>query len=163
MCEGYEQLASEQTDVTGHETTVREIGIARGLAVHTDYAELDASTLRSALQECATAINAGQPIRLLCGCPMNMRCHRDAARVRVLHMARAPLATQQQSGQTRQSAGQRDSNTIHISSTWTESQMEAGPPPWPISDPRWSETTACDSRWLQRWPHESRGRQRPRL
>ena len=79
VCEGYEQLASEQTDVTGHETTVREIGIARGLAVHTDYAELDASTLRSALLECATAINAGQPIRLLCGCPMNMRCHRDAA------------------------------------------------------------------------------------
>ena len=84
----YEQLASEQADVTGHETTVRAIGTVRGLAVHADYADQDASTLRTALQECATAINAGQPVRLLCVCPMNMRCHRDTARERVLHMAR---------------------------------------------------------------------------
>ena len=156
VCDGYEQLASKQADMTGHETTVRAIGTVRGLAVHADYADPDASTLRTALQECANAINAGQPVRLLCACPMHMRCHRDTARERVLHMARAPRATQQPSEQTRQSAVQQDSAENTISSTWTESQMEAGPPSWPISDPRWCGTTACDFRWLQRWPHESR-------
>ena len=65
VCDGYEQLASEQADVTGHETTARAIGTVRGLAVHADYADQDASTLRTALQECANAINAGQPVRLL--------------------------------------------------------------------------------------------------
>ena len=79
VCDGYEQLASEQADVAGHETTVRDIGTVRGLAVHSDYADQDASTLRTALQKCTTAINAGQPVRLLCVCPMNMRCHRDTA------------------------------------------------------------------------------------
>ena len=111
VCDGYEQLASEQTDVAGRETTVRDMGIARGLAVHTAYAEQDASTLRSALQECATAVNAGQPIRLLCGCPTNMRCHRDAARARVLHMARAPLGDLQRSSRASRHEGRQRSGT----------------------------------------------------
>ena len=140
----------------GHETTVRAIGKVRGLAVHADYADRDASTLRAALQECATAISRGQPVRLLCSCPMNVRCHRDIARARVLHMARAPLISQPPSEQTRPAAMQQKSPASVISSTWTNARMEAGPPPWPVSDPRWCETTACDSRWLVKWPHESR-------
>ena len=87
VCDGYEQLASEQADVAGKETTVLAIGTARGLAVHKVYADQDASTLRNALQECATAINAGQHVRLLCVCPMNMQCHRNTARKQVLHLA----------------------------------------------------------------------------
>ena len=90
-CDGYAQLIGEAADELGVEASISAIGDARQLAVHAEYADRDASAPRQALSECAEAVNLGLPVRLLCSCPLHLRCHRDVARAHSAAGARVAL------------------------------------------------------------------------
>ena len=92
-CDGYAQLISDAADVLGIETSISAIGEARELVVHAEYVGRDALAHQQALVECAEAVSAGRPVRLMCSCPLHWRCHRDIARTRILQLVHAsPLA-----------------------------------------------------------------------